>query len=129
MLTLLALASASLCVSDPVIAQGNDSPFEEITVTATKREQSIFDVPVAMTAFSADTIERKGITDLTDVGKFVPNLNVTGFSAGHTSSVNPFIRGIGLRYPVWPQFDRWRNQHHYSTPGYGRRRPSGLSAR
>jgi iron complex outermembrane receptor protein len=61
MLTLLALASASLCVSDPVIAQGNDSPFEEITVTATKREQSIFDIPVAMTAFSADTIERRGL--------------------------------------------------------------------
>jgi iron complex outermembrane receptor protein len=31
------------------------------------------------------------------VGKFVPNLNVTGFSAGHTSSANPFIRGIGLQ--------------------------------
>jgi len=32
-----------------------------------------------------------------DIGKFVPNLNVTGFSAGHTSSANPFIRGIGLQ--------------------------------
>ena len=97
MLTLAALASAALCVSDPAIAQGDDSPFEEITVTAAKREQSIYDVPVAMSAFSADTIEKQGITDLTDVGKFVPNLNVTGFSAGHTSSANPFIRGIGLQ--------------------------------
>jgi len=97
MLTLLTLASASLCVSDPAIAQGNDSPFEEITVTATKRKQSIYDVPVAMSVFPAGTIEKQGITDLTDVGKFVPNLNVTGFSAGHTSSVNPFIRGIGLQ--------------------------------
>jgi iron complex outermembrane receptor protein len=34
---------------------------------------------------------------LTDIGKFVPNLNVTEFSAGHTSSANPFIRGIGLQ--------------------------------
>ena len=97
MLTLAALASAALCVSDPAIAQGDDSPFEEITVTAAKREQSIYDVPVAMSAFSADTIEKQGITNLTDVGKFVPNLNVTGFSAGHTSSANPFIRGIGLQ--------------------------------
>ena len=38
-----------------------------------------------------------GIVDLTDIGKFVPNLNITGFSAGHTSSQNPFIRGIGLQ--------------------------------
>lgn len=71
--------------------------FEEITVTAKRREQSIYEVPVAVSAFSGATIRKQGITDLTDVGKFVPNLNVTGFSAGHTESVNPFIRGIGLQ--------------------------------
>ncbi|MGQ0430222.1 MAG: TonB-dependent receptor [Gammaproteobacteria bacterium] len=78
----------------PAIAQNT---FEPVIVTAQKREQSIYDVPVAISAFNADTIERQGITDLTDIGKFVPNLNVTGFSAGHTSSANPFIRGIGLQ--------------------------------
>ena len=66
-------------------------------MTAQKREQSIYDVPVAISAFSADTIEKQGITNLTDIGKFVPNLNVTEFSAGQTSSANPFIRGIGLQ--------------------------------
>jgi len=71
--------------------------FEEVLVTATKRELSIYDVPVAITAFTADAIEKQGIRDLTDIGKFVPNMNVTGFSAGHTSSANPFIRGIGLQ--------------------------------
>ena len=83
---------------DQAAAQGaSDSVFEEIIVTAQKREQSIYDVPVAISAFSPETIEKQGITDLTDIGKFVPNLNVTGFSAGHTSSANPFIRGIGLQ--------------------------------
>jgi iron complex outermembrane receptor protein len=71
--------------------------FEPVIVTAQKREQSIYDVPVAISAFSADTIERQGVTTLTDIGKFVPNLNVTEFSAGHTSSSNPFIRGIGIQ--------------------------------
>lgn len=71
--------------------------FEEVIVTATKRAQSIYDVPVAISAFTADSIEKQGITSLTDIGKFVPNMNVTGFSAGHTSSTNPFIRGIGLQ--------------------------------
>ncbi len=71
--------------------------FEEVIVTATKRSQSIYDVPVAISAFTADSIEKQGITSLTDIGKFVPNMNVTGFSAGHTSSANPFIRGIGLQ--------------------------------
>jgi len=78
-------------------AQQDDEVFETVTVTAQKREQNIYDVPVSISAFTPETMERQGITDLTDIGKFVPNLNVTGFSAGHTSSQNPFIRGIGLQ--------------------------------
>ena len=74
-----------------------EQKFEAITVTATKRPQVIYEVPIALSAFDGDMLAEQGITDLTDVGKFVPNLNVTGFSAGHTSSVNPFIRGIGLQ--------------------------------
>ncbi len=69
----------------------------EITVTAKKREENIYEVPVAVSAFSSEEVVRKGIVDLVDIGKFVPNLNVTQFSAGHTSSSNPFIRGIGLQ--------------------------------
>jgi len=75
----------------------DDSVFDTVIVTAQKREQSIYDVPVAISAFTPEIMERQGITDLTDIGKFVPNLNITGFSAGHTSSQNPFIRGIGLQ--------------------------------
>ena len=97
-LILAALVSASLMLPAVAAAQDdNDSIFEEIIVTATKRTQSIYEVPVAMSAFSAEAIEKQGISDLVDIGKFVPNLNVTGFSAGHTSSANPFIRGIGLQ--------------------------------
>jgi iron complex outermembrane receptor protein len=88
--------------SQPALAQDAAEPadglaLEEVRVTATKREQSIYDVPVAITAFTAEAIEMAGITNLVDIGKFVPNLNVTEFSAGHTASVNPFIRGIGLQ--------------------------------
>jgi iron complex outermembrane receptor protein len=86
----------SLAASPAVLAQ-ETTVFEPVIVTAQKREQNIYEVPVAISAFTADAIERQGISDLTDIGKFVPNLNVTGFSAGHTSSANPFIRGIGLQ--------------------------------
>ena len=81
------------------LAQSNDNDpiFEEITVTAKKREQNIYEAPVAISAFTGAMIEKQGISDLVDIGKFVPNLNVTTFSAGHTSSANPFIRGIGLQ--------------------------------
>jgi len=81
----------------PAATKEESKLLDTVMVTATKREESIYEVPVAITAFAAETMERQGITDLTDIGKFVPNMNVTGFSAGHTSSVNPFIRGIGLQ--------------------------------
>jgi iron complex outermembrane receptor protein len=102
----LTMATAAACAallgaSPPLMAQTGDKSesgiLEEVLVTATRREESIYDVPIAITAFTEQTILRQGITDLTDIGKFVPNLNVTGFSAGHVSSVNPFIRGIGLQ--------------------------------
>ncbi len=102
------LAIATIAVSlggglsaNPALAQGQEASeaevWEEVLVTATRREESIFDVPVAVSAFTEETIFKQGVTDLTDIGKFVPNMTVTGFSAGHTSSVNPFIRGIGIQ--------------------------------
>ncbi len=77
--------------------QSEESLFDEITVTAAKREQSIYEVPIAVSAFEGDRLAQQGIVDIVDIGKFVPNLNITQFSAGHTSSANPFIRGIGLQ--------------------------------
>jgi iron complex outermembrane receptor protein len=99
--TLLGCAIAAVLPGTGAMAQDapatTQSTFEEVIVTAQRREQSIYDVPVALSAFTPEIIERQGIQDLTDIGKFVPNLNVTEFSAGHTSSANPFIRGIGLQ--------------------------------
>ncbi len=89
----LALSSVSAVAT----AQDDDNLFEEITVTATKRAQNIYEVPIAMSAFEGDKLAQQGIVDIVDIGKFVPNLNITQFSAGHTSSANAFIRGIGLQ--------------------------------
>ncbi|MBQ4847454.1 TonB-dependent receptor [Pseudoalteromonas sp. MMG005] len=96
--TAFALASLSItpALAEEVEAK-KESKIEAITVTATKRSQVIYEVPIAMSAFSGDELASQGISDITDVGKFVPNLNITGFSAGHNSSANPFIRGIGLQ--------------------------------
>ncbi len=98
----LAASLAGTGLGQPVLAQTGEASderglLEEIFVTATKREQSIYDVPLAVSAFTEDTIFKQGIVDLTDIGKFVPNMTVVGFSAGHTSSINVFIRGIGLQ--------------------------------
>jgi iron complex outermembrane receptor protein len=96
-LSFICIASA-LAASPAAIAQnGDDALIEEIMVTATKREASIYEVPIAISAFEGDKLAEQGIVDIVDIGKFVPNLNITQFSAGHISSANPFIRGIGLQ--------------------------------
>ena len=95
---LFASITSALAASPAAIAQnGDDALIEEIMVTATKRETSIYEVPIAISAFEGDKLAEQGIVDIVDVGKFVPNLNITQFSAGHISSANPFIRGIGLQ--------------------------------
>lgn len=92
-----AMGALLLATGPNSFAQDDDALIEEITVTATKRAQSIYEVPISLSAFDGAKLAEQGIVNIYDIGKFVPNLNITEFSAGHTSSTNPFIRGIGLQ--------------------------------
>jgi iron complex outermembrane receptor protein len=65
---------------------------EEITVTAQRREQSLQDVPVSVTAISGDEIGEGGITGVMDVAMETPNFTMTQFNIGEPQY---FIRGIG----------------------------------
>ena len=70
---------------------------EEVVVTATRHEQNAYQVPASLSVIEGHGLEERGIGDLVDVGKIVPNLTVTSFGAGHAVSANPFIRGIGTQ--------------------------------
>lgn len=65
---------------------------EEIVVTATRREESLQDVPVSVTAISGDDIGEGGITGVLDVAMETPNFTMTQFNIGEPQY---FIRGIG----------------------------------
>ncbi len=71
------LAAAATCgFAPPAVAQ-----LEEIVVTARKREEKLQEVPVAITAFSAETLERRGIASLGDIIRNTPGIQLTeGFS-------------------------------------------------
>lgn len=71
----------------PVYAQG----IEEVVVTARKREESLQSIPVSVTAFSMQQIERIGIQDLTDVSQFTPGLTFQSISG---TLALPVIRGL-----------------------------------
>ena len=66
-------------------------------VTAQRREESLQDTPVAVSAFTADAIETKGIDDISEVASFTPNLvfDTTSPVSGLSSGAVVFIRGIG----------------------------------
>ena len=74
----------------PIEDYGNAN---EIVVTATKREQTLQDVPVAVTVATAATIERAYIRDLKDLGAIVPSLRVGERQS--SAITNFFIRGFG----------------------------------
>jgi len=59
---------------------------EEIIVTAQKREQSLQDAPLAVTAFGAKDVEQRGIYNVQDIGLFVPNVQVAPNPGGATSA-------------------------------------------
>jgi iron complex outermembrane receptor protein len=66
---------------------------EEITVTAQKREQSMQDVPVFISAVTADSIEAAGIESVGDVQLLVPALDV--YTSGNQARTSLKIRGAG----------------------------------
>jgi iron complex outermembrane receptor protein len=75
----------------------SSSGLEEVVVTARKRDERLLDVPVAITAISAERIEAQSMTQLDDVANAVPNLSITGggTDAAGTGFSVVFIRGIG----------------------------------
>ncbi|MFT5711418.1 MAG: iron complex outermembrane receptor protein [Halioglobus sp.] len=66
---------------------------EEVIVTATKREASLQDIAVTVTAFSADTIQEAGINNASDIAVMTPSLTVASNTSPFNSRIS--IRGIG----------------------------------
>ncbi len=90
-----------------------ENVMEEIIVTATKREASIQDVPIAISAFSGEDLKSRGVQDLKDLQQIAPSLSVydsnsssnggtlrirgvgtTGNNAGLEAAVGTFVDGI-----------------------------------
>ena len=70
-----------------------------ITVTARRRDENLLDVPIAVTAFSGEALERQGATDITDLSDTTPNVTLET-SRGTNTTLTAFIRGVGQQDPV-----------------------------
>jgi outer membrane receptor protein involved in Fe transport len=99
MLSTISLTSLGLgtvaYAQDEAPPQAEDEEFAEdaIIVTATKREQTLQDVPISVSVTSAETIERAQVRDLLDLQTLVPSLKVGQLQS--SANTNFIIRGFG----------------------------------
>ncbi|MDP9083420.1 MAG: TonB-dependent receptor [Pseudomonadota bacterium] len=79
------------------VSGGNGNLLEVIVVTAQKRSENVQDVPIAISAFTAKTLQDKSIVDLHSLSNLVPNVNLDSGSpfSSSTSVLSASIRGIG----------------------------------
>ena len=94
----VAIFCITLTTSEALIAQDGVSLVEEIVVTARKREENILDVPLAITALSANDIEDKGIAEFKDIIAFTPGFHFAEHSVGRADRSNRIlvIRGMHI---------------------------------
>lgn len=89
LLLLNALASTT------AFAQG--AALEEVIVTAQKRAQSLQDVPIAISAFTQQDLAERGVSEVSQLQNFTPNvhLDFTSPFGGSSMVLTAYIRGIG----------------------------------
>ncbi len=73
-------------------ADASDFALEEIVVTARKTSEQLLDVPLAITAFTAEAIEARGIANLDDIAAFTPGLTFSNLIGEFLPA--PVIRGV-----------------------------------
>jgi len=97
-----ALAATALCstVALPAFAQeaqSDEGGIAEIVVTAQKRAENVQDVPIAISAFTAEALSERAVTSVASLSNISPNVTLdagTPFS-GSSAVLSAYIRGIG----------------------------------
>ncbi len=93
----LLLGASMIAVASPSLAQEateqDDSGLGDIVVTAQKREQNLQEVPIAISAISADKVEKLNIRDSRDLSGLAPNVTIVQSTTSNSAAVVS-IRGI-----------------------------------
>jgi iron complex outermembrane recepter protein len=95
--TIFTLSGVSSAQAPPEAGSEEAETIESVIVTARRRAESLQDTPVAVTAISAEALERQQITGTTDLDKVAPNIQFHSYGTltGNNSAAQVFIRGIG----------------------------------
>jgi iron complex outermembrane recepter protein len=88
----LAIASVTTAGQSALAQEGDTFALEEVIVTATKRSESLQEVPISVSAFSGDFMERANIANITDISNRTPGFQLDMANEGEPEL---FMRGIG----------------------------------
>ena len=102
------------------VAAGNDAgeALQEVVVTAQFRQTKLQDTPIAITAVTANMLEARSQTDITQVANQAPNVTLTSTASAFGPGVTAYIRGIGQNdtsFALEPGVGMYIDDVYYST--------------
>jgi iron complex outermembrane receptor protein len=92
--------AAAIVMALPAGTWAQSSDLEEIVVTARKRDESVFEIPLSVTAFSQQAVDALGINTLESLSNFTPGFqfqNVGQGGRGGRQNPNIRFRGVGVQ--------------------------------
>ncbi|RZJ44100.1 MAG: TonB-dependent receptor [Brevundimonas sp.] len=87
-------ALSTMAMAQDAAPQAETTGLEDVIVTARRTSESLQRTPLAVSAFSGETLDRQGVMQTTDLQGAVPNLNIVQ-GRGSSNATNIYIRGIG----------------------------------
>jgi len=98
------VATGLVFASNSVQAQeqrtsGAEQILEEVVITARRREETLQNTPMAVSAYSGESLEYRGIESLDEISRFAPNLTLENNPSfgGASNSAAIYLRGIGQK--------------------------------
>ena len=91
--------AASVSADESAPTTGADMIMEEVVVTARRREEGLQRAPIAISAYTGDSLDYRGITKLDQIAKFAPSLTLENNPSfgGASNSAAIYLRGIGQK--------------------------------
>jgi len=94
-----AMAAATSMIVSPAFSKVGTgvAVLEEIVVTARKRSENLQDIPIAVTALTAENLDSRGFSNISQIGDVTPNMqfDFTAPISGSSNAAAIFIRGVG----------------------------------
>jgi iron complex outermembrane receptor protein len=111
--------AAGLGVAPPALAGEEEATVvDSVIITAQFRDQALQDVPISVTAVSADLLEARSQTNIAEVANQAPNVTLRPAGGAFGPALASYIRGVGqgdFNYALEPGVGMYVDDVYYST--------------